>query len=109
MLSGELGTPVPTVTGVGAVANCGDSALMNVTTSAISASDRIRAHAGIAVPYRPCRTDCIRSSSVGTLPLSVDRILYLALVKSRGWGVKFAADAPSPRPDSPWHSTQWAS
>jgi hypothetical protein len=35
----------------------------------------MRSQAGIAVPYSPWRTDRIRSSSVGTLPVSVDRIL----------------------------------
>src|SRR2546425_12854710 len=47
----------------------------------------------------------MRSSSVGTLPVSVVRILYLPVVKSRGRGTRNVADGPSPRPLAAWHST----
>ncbi len=55
-------------------------------------------------PAAPATPIATRSSSVGTLPVSVDRISYLPLVKSRGRGVIRSAAGPSPLPDAPWHS-----
>src|SRR5262245_37276736 len=75
----------------------------------MSSSGRMRSQPGIAVPYKPRRTLCSRSSSLGMLPVSVLRILYLPVVKLRGRGVRNAAAGPSPCPVRPWHSTQCAS
>src|SRR5436190_12104056 len=109
-LSGELGVGGDAAISLGGVSvNCGDRVLRYATTSRISASDSTRSHDGIDVPYIPWRTERIRSSSVGTVPVSVDRSLYLADVKSRGRGCRCADAGPSPRPESPWHSTQCAS
>src|ERR1700733_13535086 len=99
MLVGELGMPSPIAIALAGVANCGENVLMYCTTSVMSLSARMRCQPGRAVPYKPCCTDPIRSSSDGTLPVSVVRILYLPLVKSRGCGVRYAADGPSPLPD----------
>src|SRR5205823_13815260 len=110
MLSGELGVfGVESIAFGDADVNCGASVLRYSTTSWTSGSESTRSHGGIDVPYSPCRTERVRSSSVGTLPVSVDRILNLPLVKSRGRGRRNAAAGPSPRPASPWHSTQCSS
>jgi len=90
----------------GSFTNLGVIVFRYATTSRMSASESSVAHPGIALPYRPWRTDWIRSSSVGTLLVSVDRILYLPLVKSRGRGVRNGDAGPSPLPVFPWHSTQ---
>src|SRR5665213_1100198 len=110
MLSGELVICVPSATTVGgSFRNRGVIVLMYVTTSRMSAPERSGAQPGIALPYRPWLTDRIRSSSVGTLLVSVDRILYLPDVKSSGRGVSIGDAGPSPLPVLPWHSTQCAS
>ena len=75
----------------------------------MSSFERILSHAGIELPFKPWRTVRTRSSSVGTLPVSVEWILYRPLVKSRGRGTSVIDAGPSPFPLVPWHSTQWAS
>src|SRR4051812_12674856 len=99
MLAGDVGTLAAIAIGFGGCsANRGDSDFMYCTTSLMSLSDRRRSHPGIALPYSPRRTEAIRSSSVGIVPDSVERILYLPEVKSRGRGTRNAADGPSPLP-----------
>src|SRR3974390_2322919 len=47
-----------------------------------------------------------RSSSVGRVPVGVERHLNVAAVKSRGLGSSHCAFTPLPSPSSPWQPAQ---
>jgi hypothetical protein len=58
------------------------------------------------VVTNPRLTELYRSSSVGKLPLGVERHLNTAAVKSRGLGSIHGAFSPFPSPARPWQPTQ---
>ena len=78
------------------------------TTPSTSAS-LSRGQAGIEVYGIPSRITRFRSSSVGSVPEGVVRILNLPAVKSRGRGRRCTAPGPCPSPFSPWHWAQCSS
>src|ERR1700687_1363099 len=48
-----------------------------------------------------------RYSSVGSVPVGVERHLNVAVVKSRGLGSSQPAFSPLPSPNSPWQPAQY--
>src|ERR1700689_1320750 len=64
-------------------------------------------HAGIFVVTNPRVTALYRSSSVGKVPVGVERHLKVASVKSLGLGSIHSAFMPSPLPSGPWQPIQY--
>src|SRR5208282_3397996 len=63
-------------------------------------------HDGMLVVTNPRVTALNKSSSVGKVPVGVERHLNVASVKSRGFGSTHCAFSPSPSPAAPWQPTQ---
>src|SRR5467141_1610760 len=63
-------------------------------------------HCGMFVVTNPRVIALNRSSSVGKVPVGVERHLNTASVKSRGLGSIHGAFSPLPSPSGPWQPTQ---
>src|SRR6266571_2065206 len=87
------------------VFHLGEKVLMYATKSArfwrVSGS-----HWGMFVVTNPRVIALNRSSSVGSVPVGVERHLNTARVKSRGLGSIQGSFSPAPSPSGPWQPTQ---
>ena len=83
----------------------GENVLMYATRSVRFWAVRGR-HCGMYVVTNPRVIALNRSSSVGSVPLGVERHLKTASVKSRGLGSIHGAFSPAPSPLSPWQPMQ---
>src|ERR1700752_5105594 len=84
----------------------GENVLMNATRA--PRCWLVRAlHEGILELTRPRSMALERSSSVGRVPVGVERHLNVAATKFRGRMFKYCAFSPLPSPRKPWQPQQY--
>ena len=90
----------------GAAPVVGAKALMIAISSSICGSVSTPAKPGIDVPIAPLRSVDRRSSSVGGVPIGVERQWNSPVVSARGRPQVNGAAGPRPSPEVPWQATQ---
>src|SRR5271154_4565673 len=107
MLCTVSGVSAGTLMGVPALSvfQRGEKLLMNAIRSARFWSVRV-IHDGMLVLTKPRRMELKRSSSVGSVPVGVERHLKVAATKLRGRMFRYGAFSPLPPPRKPWQPQQ---
>src|ERR1700676_43876 len=87
------------------VAQRGEKVFMKATKSARCWSVKV-IQEGILVLLKPRTSERYRSSSVGRVPVGVERHLNVAATKLRGRIFRYGPFSPPPSPRKPWQPQQ---